>query len=184
MAEFDFNKSIVTLKTKTNAYEISEVGYGNSKFEIAKNTFNTVGILPFKKNEAGSIVSVVVSEVPDFYDNTLEYALITETVEEDDSDDLVTAQRGLFEETTLQILDVNKWYLLGQVKMNKFIDKTITLYAVDITGKNNKLHAAPTGDELETDQKISEIKINEVLKGNVQDTLILSGCFLLYSYFK
>ncbi len=184
MAEFDFNKAVINIKSKTSAYEISEVGYGNSKFEIAKNTFNTVGILPFKKNEAGSIISVVVSEVPNFYETILEYALLTETVEEDDSDDLVTAQRGLFEETTLQILDVNKWYLLGQVKLNKFIDKSITLYAVDITGKNNKLSAAPTGDDMETDQKITEIKINEILKGNIQDSLILSGCFLLYSYFK
>lgn len=184
MAEFDFNKINMNLKAKTDAYEISSIGYGNSSLEVARNTFNTVGILPFRKNESGSIVSVIVSEVPNFYENRLEPALLTETVEENESDDLVTAQRGLFEETTIQELNVNKWYLLGQIKFNKFIDKTITVYAVDITDKNNKLQAAPTGDDLEEDQKIIEIKINEVLKGNIQDTLILSSCFLLYSYFK
>jgi len=184
MEIFDFNKAVLTTKYTSDSYEISEVGYDNSKLEILKNTFSTVGFLPFLKNNEGIINEVIVSKIPNFYNTELEYALLTETQEDLDNDDLSTAQRGLFEETTLQILDINKWYLLGHIKINKFINKTIPIYAVDVTGINIPLRAAPTSDTLESTQEIVKLKINEILKGNIQDTLILSSCFLLYSYFK
>jgi len=135
----------------------------------------TVMILPFISDDQGLPLMIgVIKEENLFREGGNSQSLITGTCEEEDPDYLATAKRELLEESGYDVADSNKWYFLGTVSGNKFVDKEYPAFAVDVTGIE-KGKAEGDGSKQEKNAIFHFIPANDVVKAK---DIFIPGLFL------
>ncbi len=132
-------------------------------------------ILPFISDDQGLPLMIgVLKEKNLFRDGGNTQSLITGTCDEEDPDYLATAKRELLEESGYDVSDNNKWYFLGTVSGNKFVDKEYPAFAVDVTGIE-KGKAEGDGSKQESEAIFHFIPANDVVKAK---DIFIPGLFL------
>lgn len=145
-----------------------------------KSLFTNVVVMPFTSDSQGLPLSVgVLKEFNPFREEGYNISLVTGTTDDDDDDLLSTAQRELYEETGLNVPDIEKWYYLGSVTSSKFVDHEQPCFAVDVTGVE-KEEPKTDGTKMEMEAEFKFIPANDVV--NMKD-IFVPGLFLkLFKY--
>lgn len=144
------------------------------------STVETVMILPFISDDQGLPLMLGVIKEPNLFregGNTT--SLITGTCEDEDPDYLATAKRELKEESGYDVEDSEKWYFLGTVTSNKFVQKEYPCFAVDVTGII-KGEAETDGSKQEKMAEFTFIAANDVVKS--QDVFIPALFLKLFKF--
>jgi 8-oxo-dGTP pyrophosphatase MutT (NUDIX family) len=144
------------------------------------STVETVMILPFISDDQGLPLMLGVIKEPNLFregGNTT--SLITGTCEDEDPDYLATAKRELKEESGYDVEDSEKWYFLGTVTSNKFVQKEYPCFAVDVTGIV-KGEAETDGSKQEKMAEFTFIAANDVVKS--QDVFIPALFLKLFKF--
>jgi hypothetical protein len=135
----------------------------------------TVMILPFINDQHGLPLMIgVLKEKNKFRDGEYSRSLITGTCEDEDPDYLSTSKRELLEESGYNVEDNDRWYFLGSVTGNKFVDKEYACFGVNVTGIE-KGEAEGDGSKSEKEAIFHFIPANDVVKS--QD-IFIPGLFL------
>lgn len=144
------------------------------------STVETVMILPFISDDQGLPLMLGVIKEPNlFREGGNATSLITGTCEDEDPDYLSTAKRELKEESGYDVEDSSKWYFLGTVTANKFVQKEYPCFAVDVTGIV-KGEAETDGSKQEKMAEFLFIPANDVVKS--QDVFIPALFLKLFKF--
>jgi ADP-ribose pyrophosphatase YjhB (NUDIX family) len=161
-----------------NEIDIYSIEIGSSEIEQAVSKLDTVAVLPYKLNRDKTLInSVYLVKFSNLYSSKQEISALTETCEEEkDETYLDCALRGLYEEIGLKIqqdIESRVGYI-GQIKFNKYFNKSITCYCVDISGM--KVPDTPGKKDDETDnQSIHKFKVKDIMNDMiVEDALTMS----------
>jgi 8-oxo-dGTP pyrophosphatase MutT (NUDIX family) len=127
------------------------------------STVETVMLLPFISDDKGLPLMIGVLRERNFFrEGGYAQSLITGTCEDND-DYLKTAKRELKEESGYDVDDNDKWYFLGTVTGNKFVDKEYSCFGIDVTGIEPS-KPITDGSEQEEASKFHFIAANDVVK--------------------
>lgn len=144
------------------------------------STVETVMLLPFISDDQGLPLMLGVIKEPNlFREGGNATSLITGTCEDEDPDYLSTAKRELKEESGYDVEDSSKWYFLGTVTANKFVQKEYPCFAVDVTGIV-KGEAETDGSKQEKMAEFLFIPANDVVKS--QDVFIPALFLKLFKF--
>lgn len=142
----------------------------------------TVGILPYRVDENKLINEIgLLHELNYLREGNYCDTLITGTVEYEDDSIYLTAIRELAEEGGFHLSesDSSRWLFLGPIYIYKDSDKMIPVFAVDVTGLEQKPH---TGDGSDKEEK-SELRMVSVSNGIASDEGIVLAAFVrLFNY--
>lgn len=184
----------ITDFTKTGKYEdddleIFSVVVNDQTLTRGRHKKDTICVIPFNVNQQGQISGIYLAKHYDFNNNSTGYSCITEDFNPSiDTDSYDTFLRSLNRDLGLSdvVVSDEACYYLGKVCHNIPYQKTYQCYALDVT----KLSTNPNGftpkiPKEELDSKlysIEKIRLSRVMKGEVNDSLALSGTLLLISY--
>lgn len=147
-----------------------------------KNKEMSVAVMPYRVSELGMITEIgLLKELNYFREGNYSQTLITGTIEYEDDSLLLTAKRELLEEGGFEIAedDNSRWLFLGPVYLYKTSDQMIPVFAVDVTGLEQK---EATGDGSVKEQK-SKLEMVEVGNGiSSSEALVLSSFLKLFNY--
>jgi hypothetical protein len=171
-----FNVLILTKDNHTNHYLSCELNY--------------ICLVPFEKTAEGTIKSIYVLEFPNKVTGQTVHSLIIDTVNPDlDKTPYDSVCRSLIEEAGLNIdslnINENNIYYLGDIQMNVPMSLNIKCYGVDITSNDQLDFTRNLSKDnfIKDESSITKIGFHQVVNGEFPDTTILSGSFLLVSYF-
>ncbi|CAB4218114.1 hypothetical protein UFOVP1604_3 [uncultured Caudovirales phage] len=149
-------------------------------------------LIPFTKTAEDTIKSIYALEFPNKSNGQTAHTLIIDEVNSDlDRTPYDSVCRALVEEAGLNIeqlgLTENQIFYLGDIAMNSPITLTMHCYGIDL-GKPAKdgfefTRNLSKDNFTKDDSKIINIGFHQVVNGDFPDTTILSGSFLLASYF-
>jgi len=117
----------------------------------------------------------------------LQFCALSRDFDEEEDDSLFdTVKKCALEDLgiTESQVKINDIYLLGQILVNRGLNEKIHCYAYNVTD----LSTSPGGFEAKIhepreDYIIEAANFRDVLKGSINETLIMSSSFLLLSYF-
>ena len=155
----------VVKRDKKIGIEIKKVTIGVLPYTISNNMLSSIGVLHeynnFRKGK---------------YANTL----ITGTLEADDLDLLNCAIRELEEEGGFVQNDVDQWVFLGSFKLSKASTEEINVFAVNVTGIEQK-EALGDGSKKEELSSLKMMNINDAIL--TDEALFLASFLRLFDFF-
>jgi hypothetical protein len=147
-----------------------------------KNKHMSVGVLPYQTDENGLITHIgLLNELNYFREKDYCDTLITGTIEHEDDSLLLTAIRELAEEGGFHLAEDSndRWLFLGPIYLYKNSDQMIPVFAVDVTGLEQK-ESEGDGSEKE---KLSSLKMVDVGNGlSCDEALVLASFLRLFNY--
>jgi hypothetical protein len=147
-----------------------------------KNKEMSVAIMPYRVNELGVITEIgLLKELNYFREGNYAQTLITGTIEKEDDSLLLAAKRELLEEGGFELTedDNERWLFLGPVYLYKTSDQMIPVFAVDVTGVEQR---KADGDGSVKEEK-SELEMVEIGNGiSSSEALVLSSFLKLFNY--
>lgn len=148
-----------------------------------KNKEMSVAVLPYRVNEMGMITEIgLLKELNYFREGDFAQTLITGTIEYEDDSLLLTAKRELLEEGGFDLKNDeynSRWLFLGPVYLYKTSDQMVPVFAVDVTGIEQK---SAEGDGSEKESK-SKLEMTEVGNGIAsEEALVLAAFLRLFNY--
>jgi 8-oxo-dGTP pyrophosphatase MutT (NUDIX family) len=145
-----------------------------------RTKWDSVLILPFTSDDRGiPLMLGVLNEKNDFRNNGYALSIISGSPEEEDPNNLSTAQRELLEETGYEANEEERWYFIGTLTGTKFVDSLHPCFAVDITGITPS-EPKTDGSEQEKLSKFTLIPANEVI--SVEDPFISALFLRIFKY--
>ena len=147
-----------------------------------KNKHMSVGVLPYRIDEFGLVTEIgLLHELNYFREGNYCDTLITGTIEYEDDSLLLTATRELKEEGGFELPtdSSERWLFLGPIYLYKNSDQVVPVFAVDVTGIEQK---EPTGDGTDK-EALSYLKMVPVSDGISSDEGIVLASFIrLFNY--
>ena len=147
-----------------------------------KNKEMSVAIMPYRVNELGVITEIgLLKELNYFREGNYAQTLITGTIEKEDDSLLLAAKRELLEEGGFELTedDNERWLFLGPIYLYKTSDQMIPVFAVDVTGVEQR---KAVGDGSVKEEK-SELEMVEIGNGiSSSESLVLSSFLKLFNY--
>lgn len=170
--------------TKSTLYDGKEVEVvqfekGGEYIEQSVSKLGTVVILPYKMDRNFQYIKYVyLTKFPNFYRKQTDISPITETYEDDtDETYLDTAVRGLYEEVGIDLTsDIeNRFNYIGQINFNKYFNKNVVCYCVDIS--NIQIPDEPGKIDNETQNQILyKFKLNDLLNNMILEDALSIAC--------
>ena len=140
----------------------------------------TIGVLPYVISDNMLSSIGVLHEYASFRKGKYTNTLITGTLEADDQDLLQCAIRELEEEGGFVQTDVDSWVFLGSFKLSKASTEEINVFAVNVTGIEQK-EAQGDGSKKE---ELSSLKMMQINDAILTDEAIFLASFLrLFDFF-
>jgi 8-oxo-dGTP pyrophosphatase MutT (NUDIX family) len=164
--------------------------YAGDRFDVVdvkgqigcKNKEMSVGVLPYNVDEHGMVSEIgLLKELNHFREGDYCDTIITGTIEYEDDSLLLTAIRELKEEGGFELpADSNdRWLFLGPIYLYKNSDQIVPVFAVDVTGIEQK-EAVGDGTDKE---ELSRLHMVPVSNGISSDEGIVLASFLrLFNY--
>lgn len=147
-----------------------------------KNKEMSVAVMPYRVNEMGVITEIgLLKELNYFREGDYAQTLITGTIEYEDDSLLYTAKRELLEEGGFELPedDNARWLFLGPVYLYKTSDQMIPVFAVDVTGIEQKA-AEGDGSEKENKSKLEMVEVGNGIAST--EALVLASFLKLFNY--
>ena len=136
-------------------------------------------VLPYTLSTNGLLDKIGVIRDWNYIEEEKVWTLLNDYVYDDDSTDLVAANRVLFEVLGVNIDDADLWLYLGDLFSNMVSDSPIKVYAVDMTDVEIK-----TQETVEEEEKRKMFKLMDTSKViQTDDILFLAAYLRLFNYF-
>ena len=179
-------------ETKFGKYSLKTLTRDNvSKHQVSADS-SYVCLLPFEKNGESGIKSIFLLQFPNSITGKPEHSLIVDEVDSDtDTNTYESVRRALTEEAGLNLdelrIDENKIFYLGEITTSFPATSTMTCYGIDLTGLGQdgvEFTRNLSKDVFIRDQSsIVKAGFHQIVNGDYTDATVLSGAFLLVSYF-
>lgn len=142
----------------------------------------SVAVLPYRVDSNSMISEIgLLNELNYFREGNFCQTLITGTIDYEDDSLLLTAIRELKEEGGFELSDADndRWLFLGPIYPYKNSDQMIPVFAVDVTGLEQKAHEGDGTDK----EELSKLEMVSVGNGISSDeALVLSSFVRLFNY--
>jgi len=142
----------------------------------------SVAVLPYRVDSNSMISEIgLLNELNYFREGDYCQTLITGTIDYEDDSLLLTAIRELKEEGGFELgeEDSDRWLFLGPIYPYKNSDQMIPVFAVDVTGLEQKSHEGDGTDK----EALSKLEMVSVGNGIASDeALVLSSFVRLFNY--
>jgi hypothetical protein len=136
-------------------------------------------VLPYILSTNGLLDKIGVIRDWNYVEEELVYTLLNDYLNEDDSTDLVAANRILFEVIGTNVDAADLWMYLGDLYSNMTSDSPLKIYAVDIS--NVEIKADEIVEEEEQRKKFKFFDSSKVIQ--TDDVLFLAAYLRLFNYF-
>jgi hypothetical protein len=165
-------------------YRVVSISDGKSNLRRVVCDVDGIALIPFNSN-GGKISNVYLARYVDYMNNDQGHTCITSDFKEntdsvfEELHELINGELGID-------VDVNDLYYLGNIKHNLPFSKTYKCYGLNLDNYSKDLNgfAIDLSDD-EKDKKLyslDKIKLTRVLKGDIEDSLVMSATLLLISY--
>jgi hypothetical protein len=147
-----------------------------------KNKHMSVGVLPYRVDEHGLISEIgLLHELNYFREGNYSDTLITGTIEYEDDSLILTAVRELKEEGGFELPEDNteRWIFLGPIYLYKNSDQMVPVFAVDVTGIEQK-DASGDGSDKENQSYLKMVPVSDGISSD--ESLVLSSFIRLFNY--
>jgi hypothetical protein len=142
----------------------------------------SVAVLPYRVDSNSMISEIgLLNELNYFREGNFCQTLITGTIDYEDDSLLLTAIRELKEEGGFELTesDNDRWIFLGPIYPYKNSDQMIPVFAVDVTGLEQKDHVGDGTDK----EELSKLEMVSVGNGIASDeSLVLSSFVRLFNF--
>jgi hypothetical protein len=142
----------------------------------------SVAVLPYRVDSNSMISEIgLLNELNYFREGNFCQTLITGTIDYEDDSLLLTAIRELKEEGGFELSesDNDRWIFLGPIYPYKNSDQMIPVFAVDVTGLEQKDHVGDGTDK----EELSKLEMVSVGNGIASDeSLVLSSFVRLFNF--
>ena len=165
-------------------YRVLNLSDGKSNLRRVVCDVDGICLIPFDTG-GDKINNLYLARYVDYLSNNQGHTCITSDFNEsadtefEELHELINVELGLD-------ADVNDLYFLGNIKHNLPFSKTYKCYAVNLDNYSKDLNGFSL--DLSDDEKdnklysLNKIKLNRVLKGDIQDSLAMAAALLLISY--
>ena len=136
-------------------------------------------ILPYTISTNGLLDKIGVIYDWNYIEEEKVYTLLSDYVSEDDSTDLVAANRMLFEIIGTNVKSADQWMYLGNLYSNMTSDSPLKIYAVDIS--DVEIKADEIVEEEQIRKKFKLFDSSKVIQ--TDDVLFLAAYLRLFNYF-
>jgi len=136
-----------------------------------------VCVLPYTISGEGLLDKIGIVEIWNQEERKISQTLLKDYLNEDDSTNLVGANRVLYEIAGVNLVDASKWMFLGSVFNSLTSDSPIRIYAVDITDVELKIDVMNEEER----KKFHMVKSSEILQSD--DLLFLGAFTRLFNFF-
>lgn len=142
----------------------------------------SVAVLPYRVDSNSMISEIgLLNELNYFREGDYCHTLITGTIDYEDDSLLLTAIRELKEEGGFKLTeaDNDRWLFLGPIYPYKNSDQMIPVFAVDVTGIEQKAYEGDGTDK----EELSKLEMVSVGNGIASDeALVLSSFVRLFNF--
>ena len=153
------------------------IEYDNHFFIVNKK--DKLCVLPYTISTQGLLDKIGTIEDWNYIEDEKVMTLLNDYISSDDANDLVAANRILYEIIGSNVENADHWMYLGSVFNSMTSDSPIKLYAVDISKVEVK--ADESVEEEEERKKFKLMDSSKVLQ--TDDVLFLASYLRLFSYF-
>lgn len=147
-------------------------------------------LIPFERTSSDGIKSIFLLDSPNLMNKQNVSTLIIDVVNPDlDKTPYDSVCRALLEEAGLNVDDIslteNNIFYLGDISMNSPMTLNMHCYGIDLTNLPNILFTRNLSKDHFTKENstITKVGFHQIVNGDYSDTTVLSGAFLLVSYF-
>jgi hypothetical protein len=147
-------------------------------------------LIPFERNSGDGIKSIFLLDSPNPITKQTGSTLIIDIVNPDlDKTPYDSVCRALIEEAGLNIDDAglteNSIFYLGDISMNSPMTLKMQCYGIDLTNLPNISFTRNLSKDHFTKENstITKVNFHQIVNGDYSDATVLSGAFLLVSYF-
>ena len=181
----DFNKKI---DYSTDKYDVYEITTGDTKFNRIKSNVESICILPFFMNDHEKVSSLVLANCADYTsENSNFLTCINHTFNQDAHDSIHNCFKDCVKKNlNLSEFSPNDVFYLGVVNHTIPFNKKYRCYAMNLSNYFDKFEDIDQSQLHQKNKKILDLKnfkFSSAVNGHVTDTLCLSACLLLLSYF-
>ena len=162
-------------------YAITSFEKGDREFRRASCTVEGICILPFDTNENGSISNLYLSKYTDFMDGSDGYTCMSFDSNDQRSSDFEELSSLINRELSIDT-DVDDLYYLGEIKMPIPFSRSYRCYGLNLDKFIKKFDGFSAETPKDSPYDIQKVKASRVMRGEFQDSLVLSSCMLLLSY--
>lgn len=181
-------------KILDSKYNVLSLTYNDMVYEKIISNDQYIMLLPFDRTSDNKIKSIYCLTFENPQTNKDDGTLLFDTIDKSkDSTTYDSIGRILLEEAGLNLTENNinedSIYYLGNVSTFEPMISNFKCYGIDLTKLNrpNKpiefTRTLSKYPYMRDNSKIEQIGFHEIVAGNYSDATILSGCFLLISYF-
>jgi hypothetical protein len=136
-------------------------------------------VIPYTISGHGLLDELGVIQSKNILSERLDYTLINGYLNEDDSTDLVAANRLIFEMIGSNVAKAENWMYLGSLYNKMTSESPVKLYAVNLT--NITIVGDKEVEEHKKEQNFKMLESNKVV--TTDDTLLLASYLRLLNYF-
>jgi hypothetical protein len=172
-----FNLTTVNKDTMSNHYVSDDSTY--------------VCLIPFERTDDDHIKTMYLLQFPDHATGAKQHCLITDQINPDlDQTSYDSVRRAMIEEAGVNLddlrLDENVIFYLGEIGMCFPVNAKMICYGIDLTGLKDPVEFTrilAKDQFIKDNSSIVKVGFHQVVNGDYSDSTVLSGAFLLVSYF-
>lgn len=178
-------------RTQIGKFNVLTLTKDQHSADYLSDDLDYICIIPFELSpDTKSIKSIFLLESPNMVNGQTSNSLVIDTVNPDlDKTPYDSVCRALIEEAGLNIDEVglteDSIFYLGDISMNSPMSLKMHCYGVNLTSKNDISFTRNLSKDHFTKDNSNIVKVgfHQVVNGDYSDTTVLSGSFLLISYF-
>lgn len=148
-------------------------------------------LIPFERTSDNGIKSIYLLEFPNSVTGQREHCLVFDELNPDvDETSYDSVRRAMIEEAGVNLddlrLDENVIFYLGEISMCFPVNSRMACYGIDLTDVKDPIEFTrilSKDNFIKDDSSVVKVGFHQVVNGDYSDATILSGAFLLVSYF-
>jgi hypothetical protein len=184
MNNIDFNKAELY---QDDTFELASIDHLGKKLNRSKDLNHAICVLLFDLTDSGKINNLYLLEQVDYLNgSTCSTCLVEDVNPRTDDDEFDTFKRCVHKDLAIKNLNMDSCYYLGKINHNIPFQKTYSCYALCV----NDYIKSSDGFKLDMPEEeinginysLKKMKFSRVIKGECEDSLVLSSCMLLLSY--
>lgn len=179
--------------TLNGRFEIVSLTQDQDREDFLSCKVKYIAVLPFERTIEDSIKALYALKFVNPTTGQTEHSLITDAVSSAESNYYDAVCRALIEEAGIDVdklgLDEDDIFYLGNISTTTPVTSQIRCYGVDFSKISKPdspiefLRTLSKSKFTKDSSEIAKIGFHQVVNGDFSDSLILSGSFLLISYF-
>jgi hypothetical protein len=171
-----------------DSFELVSINAGDDTLKKGRCKSEAVCILPFDLSEQNKIKDLYLLKQEDFFNKNVIRTCLTEDINDSiDDDSFDTFKRCIHKDLAIKNFNnIDSCYYLGKISHTDPIVKDYYCYGIClndyIKGPNGFTPDLPTEEVNGKYYTLDKIRFSKAIKGEVNDSLVLSSCMLLISY--